>query len=127
MRTFAYLAMLVLALWLNRRDRRMLVLTSAIGINVFIPAPSEWPTFYIFCGLAEITVALVALRLKAAASAPIIILSTLMAFTQYLGYKLDGSLPFSQYGAALDLLETSEILCCLLLSNPIKPFLLNRE
>lgn len=104
----------------------MVVLTLVIGATLFVPAPTEWPTFYIFCGLSEITVVLVALRLKAAASAPIIILSTLMAFTQYLGYKLDGSLPFSQYGAALDLLETSEILCCILLSNPLKPFLLNR-
>lgn len=126
MRTIAYLVLLALALWWNRRDWRMLVLTCAVGINVFIPAPSEWPMFYIFCGLAEITVALVALGLNTAASVPIIILSTLMAFTQYLGYKIDGSLPFSQYSAALAVLETSEVLCCLLFSNPIKPFLLNR-
>lgn len=126
MRTFAYLALLVLALWLNRRDKRMLALTLAIGASLFVIAPTEWPDFYIFCGLSELTIALVALRLKAAASAPIILLATLMAFTQYLGYKLDGSLPFSQYGAALDLLETSEILCCILLSSPIKPFITNR-
>ena len=127
MRTLVYLTMLALALWLHRRDRRMLVLTLAVGTNVFIPAPTEWPTFYVFCGLAEITVALVALRLKAAASVPIVILSTLMAYTQYLGYKIDGSLPFSQYSAALALLETSEILCCIAVSKPFTPFLLNRE
>lgn len=127
MRTFAYLAVLALALWLNRRDGRMTALTIAVGANVFVPAPTEWPTFYIFCGLAEITVALVALRLKAAASVPIIFLSSLMALTQYMGYRLDGSLPFSQYGAALDLLEASEILCCIALSKPLMPFLLNRE
>lgn len=105
----------------------MLALTTAIGVNVFIPAPNEWPMFYIFCGLAEVIVALLALRLKAAASVPIVFFSTAMAFTQYLGYKIDGSLPFSQYGAALAILETLEILCCIAVSEPIKPFLLNRE
>lgn len=126
MRTLAYLALLALALWWNRRDWRMLALTLVIGASLFVPAPNEWPTFYIFCGLAEIIVALVALGLKAAASVPIIIFSTLLAYTQYLGYQIDGSLPFSQYRAALALLETSEVLCCLLFSNPIKPFLFNR-
>lgn len=127
MRTPAYLALLVLALWLHRRDWRMLVLTLVVGVSLFIPAPTDWPTFYVFCGLFEILVALVALRLKTAASVPIVILAILMAYTQYLGYKIDGSLPFSQYGAALALLETSEILCCIAVSKPFKPFLLNRE
>lgn len=126
MRTVAYLVLLALALWLNKRDGRMLVLILVVGISLFIPAPTDWPRFYIFCGLFEILVALVALRLKTAASVPIVILAALMTYTQYLGYKIDGSLPFSQYSAALALLETSEILCCLLLSNPIKTFLLNR-
>lgn len=127
MRTAAYLALLGLAFWLNRRDGRMLALTAVISASAFIPAPTEWPTYYIFCGLAEITVALTALRLKAAASVPVTIICAAMACTHYMGYRIDGSLPFSQYGAALALLETSEILCCIAASKPFAPFPLNRE
>lgn len=127
MRTAAYLVLLALAVWANRHDRRMLALTLVVAASVFIPSPTEWPTYYVFNGLAEIVVALVALRLKAAASVAIVEICVLLVLTHFMGYYADGSLPFSPYRAALPMLETAEILCCVLLSTPVSSRLRNRE
>jgi len=111
MRTPLYLALLALAAWVNWKDRRMLALTTAVAASIFVPAPTEWPTYYIFCGLAEIVVALVALRLRAAASVAIAGICAVLVFVHFMGYYRDGSHPFSQYRALQAILELSEILC----------------
>jgi len=111
MRTPLYLVLLALAVWRNWKDWRMLALTAAVAASIFIPAPTEWPTYYIFCGLAEIVVALVALRLRAAASVVIASICAVLVFVHFMGYYRDGSHPFSQYRALQAILELSEILC----------------
>lgn len=127
MRTLAYLVLLALAAWLNRHDRRMLALTLVVAASVFIPSPTEWPTYYIFNGIAEILVALVALSLNTAASVPIVKVCVLLVLTHFMGYHVDGSNPFSPYRPALAMLETAELLCCILLSTPVSSRLRNRE
>lgn len=127
MRTIAYLVLLALAARLNRNDRRMLALTAVVGVSLFLPAPTEWPTFYIFCGLAEIVVALVALSLNTAASVLIAEICVLLVVTHFMGYHMDGSFPFSPYRFARATLETTEILCCILASAPLASRLRNRE
>lgn len=127
MRTPAYLLLLVLAAWLNRNDRRMLATTLVVAASIFVPSPTEWPTYYIFNGLAEIVVALVALSLNTAASVILAEICILLVCTHFMGYYIDGSNPFSQYRAALAILETTEILCCILLSAPMLSRIRNRE
>lgn len=122
-----YLVLLALAIGLNRKDGRMLTLIAVVGVSVFIPAPREWPNFYIFCISAEIIVALLALRLKAAASAPVILLCVALVIAHIMGYYKDGYPNLSPYRVIIPCLETLEILCCILASAPISSILRNRE
>lgn len=114
LRTPLYLALLLCAAWMNRKDWRMLTLTFVVAVSIFIPAPKEWPTYYIFCALTEIVVALLALRLKAAASVAVAFICAVLVFVHFMGYYRDGSQPFSQYRVLQAILELSEILCLVL-------------
>lgn len=123
----ACLVLLVLALGLNARDGRMLALTLLVCASVFTPTPREYDNFYLFCISFEIIVALVALRLNTAASVPIFILCFVLVIAHVMGYYKDGYPPFSPYRAIVPMLETLEILCCVLASAPLLSRLRNRE
>lgn len=123
----AYLALLVLAVWLNLQDWRMLALTAVVGASVFISAPRDTALhFYTFCASAEIVVAMAALSLRLPASFPIAVLCALLAVTHVLGYQLDGFPAFSPYRAICKILEASEILCCIIFSRKAMSLLTNR-
>lgn len=121
------LALLGLAVCLNTRDGRMLALTLLVGASVFTPAPREYENFYLFCISFECIVALAALRLNTAASVPIFILCLVLVIAHVMGYYKDGYPPFSPYRAIVPMLETMEILCCVLASNPLLSLIRNRE
>lgn len=123
----ACLALLALAVSLNRNDGRLLALTIIVGASIFTPTPREYANFYLFCIAAECIVALMALRLKTAASVPIFILCLVLVTAHAMGYYKDGHPPFSPYRALVPMLETLEILCCVLASAPILSRLHNRE
>lgn len=112
---------------LNIADRRMLVLTALVGASVFTPTPAEYDNFYVFCISFEMIVALVALRLKTAASVPLAILCLVLVIAHVMGYYKDGYPPHSPYRAIVPTLETLEILCCVLAAPYFKSLLRNRE
>lgn len=121
------LVLLALSAWLNLADRRMLVLTALVGASVFSPTPAEYDNFYLFCISFEMIVALMALRLKTAASVPIVILCFVLVLAHIMGYYKDGHPPTSPYRAIVPMLETLEILCCVLASAPLLSRLRNRK
>lgn len=121
------LALLALGAGLNARDGRMLALTLLVGASIFTPTPREYENFYLFCISFEIIVALVALRLNTAASVPIFILCFVLVIAHVMGYYKDGYPPFSPYRAIVPMLETLEILCCVLTSAPLLSLIRNRE
>lgn len=121
------LALLAASCCLNIADRRMLALSMLVSASIFTPTPAEWPNFYVFCISFEIIVALVALRLKTAASVPLAVLCFVLVIAHVMGYYKDGYPPHSPYRAIVPTLETLEILCCVLAAPYFKSLLRNRE
>lgn len=113
---------------LNGHDRRMLLLTLAVGAGFFLPAPMDSALqFYIWVTCVEILVAIAALLIKAKASLIVVETSVLLVIAHIMGYALDGSLPFSPYHLIVKLLEVSQIAACLALSPILAPILRNQD
>lgn len=124
----AYAVLVCLAFYLNRRDRRMLLLTAAVTVSVFLPAPRHSAVvFYAFCVAAECLVALVAHRCQCAGSRAVIWLCALLVLNHLMGYSLDGSTPLSPYRAVVKLLETSQLVACMAFSPTLVHILRNRD
>lgn len=119
--------MLLISLWVNRTDRRMLALTLVVGAAFFLPTPDVYDQFYVFCISAECLVALLALTIRADGSVLVAEVCALLVITHLLGYSLDGSPPFSPYRVIVKLLEFSQIAACAALSPVIAPILRNHD
>lgn len=119
--------MLLISLVVNASDRRMLVLTLAVGINIFCPTPDNFYWFYVTVIGLEIFVIISALVLDANASILVAELCALLVITHLMGYALDGSPPFSPYRVIVKLLEFSQLAACAALSPVIAPILRNHD
>lgn len=119
--------MLMIALAVNVKDRRMLALTFVVGVVFFLPTPDLYDQFYIFCICAEILVAVIALCLRANGSVLVAETCALLVITHLMGYSLDGSPPFSPYRVIVKLLEFSQLAVCAALSPVIAPILRNHD
>ena len=111
-----YAVLLCLALALNTSDRRMLALTVAVGVGIFVPVPGA--NFYLFCMLGEMLIALVAGRLNARASGPVMQISSILVVFHALGWWLNGYPSNSPYHLMVQICEHGELVMCILLSNP---------
>lgn len=124
----AYACLLAVALTLNRKDRRMLALTALVGVSIFIPVPRDTALqFYTFCIAAECVVALVALRIGGRGSIAIAELCVLLVIAHLMGYALNGHPPFSPYRVIVKLLETSQLVCCIVASPYLAARLHNHD
>lgn len=123
----ACFALLMAGYYSNAGDRRALLLLLLVGLTVFTPTPREWTNFYVFCISAEMIVALLALRLKTAASVPVALVCVLLVIVHLMGYYKNGYPAHSPYRVIVPALEILEILCCILASKRVAQFLLNRE
>lgn len=123
----AYAALVVLALYLNRRDRRMLLLTLAVGVSVLMPVPRDSAAvFYAACITAELIVALIAMILRTRGSELIMSLCAALELTHIMGYILDGSGHLSSYRVIVPVLEAAQLVACVCLSPAIFARLQNR-
>lgn len=123
----AYAVLLALAFYLNRHDRRMLMLTLAVGASVFLPMPRHSAfLFYLFCMLAELLVALIAIILQARGRELILSLCAALELTHVMGYILDGSSTLSSYRVIVPVLEAAQLVACIALSPAIFARLQNR-
>jgi len=121
-------SLLVVAIILNFLDIRMLALTIAVGLNIFLPVPSESQfQFYLFCILYEIALGLLALLTKTEAGFLVTNVCFLLVVAHLMGYALDGSAPLSPYHVIVKLLETLELGICIALSPVLKPILRNQD
>lgn len=121
-------ALLALAAVLNLTDRRMLLLTFVVGINIFFPVPSfTQAQFYGSCIALELMVLLVAVFYSARASGISIFACVLLIITHIMGWTLDGSQPFSPYQLIVKFLEIIQLLACVALSPVFTPILRNHD
>lgn len=118
--------LLAVAIALNWRDRRMLVLTFAVGINIFYVVPSHsQAAFYGTCIALEAMVLAVAVFYHARASSIIAYAALALIVAHFMGWSLDGSSPLSPYRIIVKLLEGAQIFTCVALSPLLTPILRN--
>jgi hypothetical protein len=124
----AYAILLVLGLVLNRKDWRMLTITAVVGISVFIPVPRDTAEhFYFFCIGAECVVALIALSISSRASVAIAECCMLLVIAHVMAYYLDGNPPLSPYRMIVKLLESVQLVCCIVASSYVATLLRNHD
>ena len=112
----SYAILLCLALALNISDRRMLALAIVLGTGIFAAVPAA--NFYLICALGEVLIALIAYRLQARASWPVVQISSVLVVFHFLGWLFDGYPPSSPYHSMVQVCEHAELLMCILLSKP---------
>lgn len=116
------------ALFLNRNDQRMFLLTLIVGASVFLPVPRDSAySFYLFCICAELVVGLAAFSLRCRAGDIVTNMGVLLVVAHILGYSLDGSQAFSPYRSIVKILETTQLLACVACSTFFSRILRNRE
>lgn len=120
--------LLAVATVLNLRDRRMLVLTLAVGINIFFPVPSHTQLqFYGTCILLETCVLATAVLYPSRASCIAIYATLVLIAAHFMGWILDGSPPLSPYRSIVKILECAQLLACVALSPVLTSKLRNRD
>ena len=120
--------LLAVATVLNLRDRRMLALTLAVGVNVFYPVPAQTQAaFYGTCIALELMVLTVAVFYTSRASCIAIYASSALVIVHFMGWTLDGSPPLSPYRVLVKLLECAQLVACVALSPVLTPKLRNRD
>lgn len=115
MTSYAILAMIAAAL--NLHDWKMLALTALVTAGVFVPVPDEY--FYFTCMLGEATIGFLAFKLQSTASKPIWRISIVLIVFHFLGFVYNGYPIASPYHIVVKICEHTELLSCILLSNPI--------
>jgi len=107
----------MVALFLNKQSPKMVLLTLTLLIDAFIPIPHQ--NWWINCIGVELIVFMTAHILNTTASSCIKFLSVQMIVLHIIGMNLNGQAAQSPYRCIAALTEYSEILSCVLLSNPI--------
>lgn len=121
MQLWAHLGLLAVALWLNRADTRMLVLTAAVGAGFYAPImPTVDPVyFYLQCFLVEVGVAFVAAVAGAGiASRSILGCAGLLAIAHMTGAIVGPQPGIGPYRAIIPILELTQFLVCIFMSRP---------
>lgn len=120
--------LLAVATVLNFKDRRMLVLTLAVGINIFFPIPAHTQAqFYSTCIALEVMVLTTAVFYTSRASCIAVYASLALIIAHFMGWTLDGSPPLSPYRAIVKILECAQLVACVALSPVLTPKLRNRD
>lgn len=123
----SYAILLGAGLIANCKEWRMLALTMLIGVNLFIPIPSDTAfQFYFCCILAEFAVILGAISLRTQATALVIQVSIVLVVLHIMAYYIDGNPPLSPYRVLVKLCEYSQLCTCIFFSKGFLPSLRNR-
>lgn len=108
-----YSAMLVLSLWLNRADFKMLLLSALVSGSFFFQVPRESAlAYYPTCIAVEIFVAFCAYKLKAKASTNVVDLCGVMILAHIMGWIINDRSSLEPYTAIMFLTEYAQIVTC---------------
>lgn len=112
----SYVLIMLFSLWLNRRDKGMLLLTLVVSGGIFLQIPDQ--NFYKWCIFVEVMVCIFANVINVSASRVVIWMSISLIVMHYCGYKLDGYPEDSPYHILVKICEHAELASCILLSRP---------
>lgn len=104
----------------------MLVLTLAVGINIFYVVPDHsQAAFYSTCLALEVMVLAVAAFYGPKASVIVAYTSICLIIAHFMGWTLDGSAHLSPYRVIVRILEVTQLVACVALSPVLMPILRN--
>ena len=114
----AYAALLGLSLWLNRADRKMLLLSVLVGGSFFMEVPrGSAAEFYGVCLTIEVVLAVAALAIGARASLIVAEICLVMVAAHIMGWATNGYAPASPYKGIMLITEYAQIVVCILASR----------
>jgi len=119
---FSHYMLMFCAIAFNFRDRKELLLALTVSLTLVIPIGSMVYTaaqFYIACGVIEILVGLLAVKLNVQASRYITTMCVALCVFHILGWFLNGYIQNSPYRILVKIAEFAEIISCIVLSKPI--------
>lgn len=111
---FPHYVLIVAAVFLNRKDRRMLALSLMIGFSILVPV-GRYTTRAEFCTIcitADVLLGLLAFYLNTRASNFVLIVSAILCTLHVAGWWYGGWLPESPYKILEPACEYAEILAC---------------
>ena len=123
----SYAILLGAGILANVRDWRMLVLTLAIGANVFMPIPSTSAlAFYSYCVIAELCIIVAAVFLSTKSSLLVIQIAIVLIVLHVMAYYIDGHPPLSPYRVLVKMCEYALLCSSIFFSKGFLPSLRNR-
>ena len=123
-----YAALMLLSLWFNRGDGKLLRLTLVVAASFFLDVPrTSQAAFYLTCITVELAVAWAAYVLETRASPLVIELCLVMVVAHIMGWSIDGHSSTSMYKVIMWTTEFSQILVCLAAAQPAITRLKNHE
>lgn len=116
----AYAIPFCAALWLNRKEFRMLLLSCVVAAGIFVPIPpaSTASLWYFQCMLVELLVVLAAVRLNTTASVPVIMFAILLGMMHLTGIVVGPQPGVGPYRIIIPILEMSQLVVCILMAAP---------
>jgi hypothetical protein len=120
LRTVLYVTLFSCGLWMNRKEWRLLALTTVVGISIFTPLPQvhralDW---YAQCLVGEIMVAALAITIRCRASVYIVALCGGLSMLHITGMLVGPTPGFGPYRIGVPLLECAELLVCMAAAKP---------
>lgn len=124
----AYAVLLCAAMWLNRGDWRTFFLSLVVAAGVFVPIP--WTVnpalWYFECFLVELLVIVFSLLLRSPTSWAVIVFSLLLSTMHLIGVFTGPVSGIGPYRIIVPILETGELLICVLLSHSARGLIKRR-
>jgi hypothetical protein len=121
----AYTVMFLIAVYLNLKDTRALLMALVVGLSYFFPFEliSSRDAWYIACVASELIVILFCTWLRSKSSLAIAGLCIMLLASHFIAYH---NIQLQVYSLVAKYLEYVQIVSCILLSHPILNYLKER-
>lgn len=120
-----YTVMFLIAVYLNLKDTRALLMALVVGLSYFFPFEliSSRDTWYIACALSELIVFSFCIWLRSKSSFAVAGLCLMLLASHFISYH---DIQLHVYSFVAKYLEYAQILSCILLSHPILNYMKER-
>ena len=120
-----YTVMFLIAVYLNLKDTRALLMALVVGLSYFFPFEliSSRDVWYIACATSELTVIVFCIWLRSKSSFAIAGLCLMLLASHFIAYH---DIQLQAYSIVAKYLEYVQVLSCVLLSHPILNYLKER-
>ncbi len=120
--------LLIIAIWFNREDARMILLTCVVGLSYFLPVQLilDRDTWYTACIVSEITVLMFSINLRTAASVVLSPIIMMLCLGHIIEWMTQGRSTGTVYYTVTNYFEYLEFVVLIIFSKPIVGRILER-